>query len=452
MKRFFVLMIVGLFGTLFIFLAVMVPGFYLGFHRSSAGWVNGRERMVEETVTGEMLRAVRPDGSMDGARLSSSLDRLLPRSVSAAVYGADRQPVYIHDPPGPMGEGRGRHAAAEPSSLEPQPLKKDGKIIGYYAIGPVRFRTDALNSSFIGSMRRSVTISLLAAAAVALFFSFFFAKRVSGYTASVAGAIDRIAQGDLSVEIEERGPREIERIAESVKRLGKKLNREEKLRQQWAADIAHDLRTPLSALKSQLEGMSDGVLAPSRDRVERNLRELERIEILVNDLSELTRLESPEMRVQKGIVQGDVFVRELSERFAPDASGKGVDVTWEGDAKEFRGDENLLMRAASNFMTNAIRHTERGGSVNVRLTKDADTVVLKVSNTGERVPDDELERVFDRLYRGEYARKTPGSGLGLTIARKIAELHGGTVSIESTDKNGGGLTTVTMKIPAGPGV
>jgi two-component system sensor histidine kinase BaeS len=218
---------------------------------------------------------------------------------------------------------------------------------------------------------------------------------------------------------------------------------EETLRRQWAADIAHDLRTPIAALKSQFEGMIDGVLELTRDRIAKNSIELLRIETLINDLGELTRLESPEIRIHRESIDADLFFKELNNRFEHEFEKNRLSIMWEKGVDTFTGDEGLVLRAVSNFISNAIRHTPEGGKIRIAIDKNGKDYTISVFNSGEGIPREEIAKVFDRLYRGEYARKTPGSGLGLTISQKIAELHAGKVTIKSSNDHG---TTVEMRI------
>ncbi|GAH87301.1 unnamed protein product, partial [marine sediment metagenome] len=235
----------------------------------------------------------------------------------------------------------------------------------------------------------------------------------------------------------------------------------QELRRQWSQDIAHDLRTPISALKAQFEGMRDGVLDVSPSRIERNIREISRIEQLVADLEELMRLESPEMKLSMTEIWAQGFLDEMRERFSHEIERKNISFEGRSAVSSFTADEGLIHRAVANFISNAVRHTNRNGRITASIeslnyiesppstkslaAKDGEhSIVIRVSNTGEPIPEHERERVFDRLFRGEYSRNTPGSGLGLTIAGRIAELHGGTVTIKSQEKPG---TTVEMVIP-----
>jgi len=233
------------------------------------------------------------------------------------------------------------------------------------------------------------------------------------------------------VKIPEDGAEEIVVIARAANELARKLGREEAIRKQWAADVAHDLRTPIAAVRAQLEGMRDGVLSLTGERVGKNLDEILRIESLVDDLAELTRLESPEMKLRTVAVSAERFCRDLESRFEQDFRAKRITAEWGCGALTLFADEGLLLRAISNFITNAVRHTPEGGRIRVAFEEAAEGFAVRVFNTGEAIPKEEIERIFQRLYRGERSRMTPGAGLGLTISLKIAELHGGTVRVES---------------------
>ena len=290
-------------------------------------------------------------------------------------------------------------------------------------------------------MRKTVIISLAFAIVIAFIFSLIISKRLSTPAKVVSESINEIAQGNLSVRIPTKGVKEISLIAHSANELAAKLEQEESLRHQWASDIAHDLKTPVAALRSQLEGMADGVLDITKERIYRNLRELSRIETLVNDLGELTRLESPEMHIKVKKIDTETFLKDLKNRFSRQFEEKKITVEWNNRIETFKGDENLIQRAVSNIVSNAIRHTHENGKITVTVRSNRQRQLITVFNTGEGISKDEIKKVFDRLYRGEYARKAPGSGLGLTIAQKIAELHGGKVTISSKEGYG---TTVEM--------
>ena len=315
--------------------------------------------------------------------------------------------------------------------------------VGYYGIGTFGFGADRATERFLESMRKTVVFSLGSAVAIAILFSLFVSRMISKTARTVSDGIDEMAGGNLSISIPERGTQEISRIAKAANELAAKLAREEQIRRQWAADVSHDLKTPVAALRSQLEGMSDGVLETTAERIKRNLNELSRIEALVNDLGELTRLESPQTMVDPKRIDAGAFMDGLKDRFSPLMGKKGITAEWIQETDDFSGDEDLLMRALSNILSNAVRHTPAKGKITVALRTTENGYELSAHNTGEAISPEEIEKVFDRLYRGEYARNTPGSGLGLTIAKKIAQLHGGDAAVSSETGKG---TTVHIHI------
>lgn len=155
-------------------------------------------------------------------------------------------------------------------------------------------------------------------------------------------------------------------------------------------------------------------------------------------------LESPEKKLSRKEIKAQAVVDLLRDRFSFETSKKNIRFVGKTMIDTFAADQILIQRALTNFMSNAVRHAERDGTISVLIAKRDGSVTLTVSNTGELIPANEIDRVFDRLFRGEYARNTPGSGLGLTIAKKIAELHGGSISIRSQKNTG---TEVKMTIP-----
>jgi two-component system sensor histidine kinase BaeS len=450
MKRLFPILLVAFLLSLFGFLIILSAIFFSGFRRSATGWSSSARSSLEKTIEGEIRSLQYP---LSGERLKAFRNRLaeaLPEKIPLVVFDADMELIYrggsdLDWSPGRMHRmGRGRPMGM-PGMTEEGPVPVfDGSLLkGYYSLGHVGFGADRAASRFVDSMRRTMVTGVAAAFLLAVGVALVFTRKLSRSTESVAEGIDRISRGELNHRIDETRVREITIIAESANRLAEKLSQEENLRSQWAADIAHDLRTPITALKSQIEGMVDGVLDVSVPRMERNLRELERIERLVDDLAELTRLESPELRLNRERVTTARLIQELMGRFERQVREKSVALLWQDEVESMVVDESLAMRALSNLIDNAVRHTPDGGRIVVSLTRRRERIVVSVFNTGAEIPEKELDRVFDRLYRGEYARTSPGSGLGLTITARIAELHGGQMGIRNEPGKG---VTVIMQI------
>ena len=446
MRRLFYILLASLLLSLFLSLIVMVVTFRIGYVRSSRAWGDERGRLLEEDITGIIVDVLARDYEDKSLLLKERLDPILPPGASLIVYDEKKEVLYTYmGGRSPMrGHGRGMMMHMEEQDRLPiKPVRERGRTVGYYSLGVFGFGADRATSRFLESMRKTVFFSVVSAVIIALFFSLFVSRRLSGGAKTVSDGIKEMARGNLSVRIPEQGAQEISRIAESANELAGKLEREENIRRQWAADIDHDLKTPITALRSQLEGMSDGVLDLSRERIGKNLKELSRIEGLVTDLGELTRLESPRMQIKTKRIDAGSFFSELNDRFQLQFQEKQIDVEWKKEADSFKGDESLIGRAMSNIISNAVRHTPAGGRITVGIRREEKSCLFTVFNTGRAISKEEISKVFDRLYRGEYARITPGTGLGLTIAKKIAQLHGGDVRISSEEGSG---TTVELRI------
>ena len=246
---------------------------------------------------------------------------------------------------------------------------------------------------------------------------------------------DYISSPDLmKKDVAALGVNEFDRILDSVKKLKSRLLHEETLRRQWMQDISHDLRTPLTAVKMQVEGMNDGVLEATGERFAALYSELTLIEKLVWNLQDLSRFESPEMKISPADVNAWKFADDVSSRFSLLAEKKRIKFTIKKNCAEdfdFKADPLLLMRCVSNLLQNAFQYTAEGGEVSLCVEEQSENrVKISVINTGA-ISEEDIPHVFDRLYRGDRSRSTAGSGLGLSIAQAIAKLHGGKIEVRN---------------------
>ena len=405
MNRLFVRTLATILSAVLILVALLAALTILGLQRSIDEWDKTRSNQLKTLAT-QILRD---------------------RPAEVTVPGND--PLFVYDANGNLVFSNRRQGARPRTAGEPHPILVDGRLLGSYQVGNQTFRNDKANTRFLESLDRSLWLALALSLAVAVVSALFFSRRLSAPAVRMASALDRITRGDLATEVPPEGAREIAMIGDSANRLRMQLQREQDLRRQWVQDVAHDLRTPVAALWAQLEAMRDGVLTVSTERFDKVMREVGRVRELVADLEELMRLESPETRVSVKSLDIRDLVEEIRDRFAHILNEKKIQFRAEVPTVKILADPRLIQRAVSNFLANAVRHCPEGGSVAVTVELREDAVHLCVMNSGDPIPPQDLDRVFDRLFRGERARNTAGSGLGLTIARRIAQLHGGDVSI-----------------------
>ena len=254
-------------------------------------------------------------------------------------------------------------------------------------------------------------------------------------------ATRRLAAGDFTARATVHGLDEIARLGRDLNALAATLEGNEQARRRWVADIAHELRTPITLLRAELEALQDGVRTLDRAAVDALHADVLRLGRLVGDLHELsvTDLGALSYRMR------DTDLRELLaadlDAFRPRFQTAGLRLNLEDRAPApliLSGDPDRLSQAIRNLLGNSLQYTDPGGGLTVSLGRDAGRVILDFQDTAPGVPAADLPRLFDRLYRveGSRSRHTGGSGLGLAIAKNVVEAHGGTISAAAAPAGG----------------
>ncbi len=317
------------------------------------------------------------------------------------------------------------------------------------AIGSLRMRT--IESA--GLLRQKETtfkqrgqsfliISFLIAGGGALFLSIVFSMFLTVPLKRLKRAAVAVAGGDLDVRVKIHSRDEVGRLMETFNHMVESLKREEDLRRHLTQNIAHELRTPLSVMRSHLEALADGVIEDTDEAIKTLSSELRRLINLVEGIEDITKAEASffkkpeyeevELRgFLEGIVQG---MRPLFQR-----KGLELAITGSGELTAMADPEKLEI-VIRNVVTNALWHTERGGAY-MDYGKEDEDFFITVADTGRGIPEAEIPKVFKRFYKGEGSE---GIGLGLSIAREILELMGGKITVESPPGKG---ATFRIKLP-----
>ncbi|WP_298402763.1 ATP-binding protein [uncultured Chloroflexus sp.] len=286
-------------------------------------------------------------------------------------------------------------------------------------------------------------IVLLAIAAI-------FSRRISAPLRQISAAAHAIADGDHSSRVKPANVRELAELAESFNRMAAALQQADQQRRQLTADIAHELRTPLSIIKGQLEGIQDGVYEADAGQIEALLAEVALLERLINDLHLLALADAGQLPLYRETVAPTMLVNEAVRSFAQSAAERAIQLS-AGSADglpDIEVDPQRIAQVLGNLISNALRHTPAGGVVRVTVAADPDGIVFSVTDTGPGINPADLPHIFDRFYRADRARtrSSGGAGLGLAIARRLVEAHGGQIWAESELGRG---TTVRFRLPAG---
>lgn len=292
----------------------------------------------------------------------------------------------------------------------------------------------AAEQTFVASVDRSVYIGAIAAVLIATLVAVLLARYLSRPIQTLEAAAEGLAGGDLAQRVEPAGPTEVAALGDAFNRMADSLEEAEVLRRRLVADVAHELRNPIAAARVHAEGMAEGILPATQSRFDALVGDLGHLSILVNDLQQLAIAEAGQLRYEMAPVDLSALVSREALHAAESApaslhiSANGVhSPVW------IEGDDLRLSEVLRNLLSNAIRHTSEG-SIVVSVTAQTDgRVEVRVADTGEGIPTEDLPYVFERFYRADAARAsdTGGAGLGLAIARRIVEDHGGEVFAES---------------------
>ena len=273
-------------------------------------------------------------------------------------------------------------------------------------------------------------------------------RRIAAPVADIVGAAERIARRDYRVRVNEpaSGPRWVSDTARAFNAMASELDAQDVARRHLMADIAHELRTPLAVVQARLEGVIDGVYPASPEELQGLLENTRVLSRLVEDLRTLASAESGALALAKEPTDILALADDVASSLADRAKDAGVTLRIDSDSAtdlELIAIDPIRVREVLlNLVSNALRYTPRDGQVTIRIAALTGAVRIEVVDTGAGIPADELPRVFDRFYKGA---GSTGSGLGLTIARRLVEAHGGTLCAESQPGAG---TTMTVSLPA----
>lgn len=406
----------------------------IGYKTSVSNWSDQKQEEITVNLSRDIAASYKKYSRFVPNELRDITDKYLPGNIQLILLNSDRELVMVR-----RGRASGYVVRLQTGTMPADRvffIRSDSETIGIMYMDKIDFQFDRANQQLEESLQISFFAAVISSVLIIFLVSFLLAKNLSRPAAEIARGIKKIARGEYQIRIREKGPEEIMQIARSVNDLGSQLQNEAEIRHQWTQDIAHDLRTPVAAVKSQIEGILDRVLPLDFKHMEKINREMLRIEKLVNDLGELTRLESPEIRLKKNSVGLDILFDSVLESFRIFISNKQLEIRKKIIFKKIRADNDLLFRVVQNIISNAVAYTPKKGLIRIKAIKKKNAVLVSVFNSGPGISMQEQEKLFSRLYRGEYARNTPGSGLGLTIAKKIIELHKGNIYIKSRRNTG----------------
>jgi signal transduction histidine kinase len=302
--------------------------------------------------------------------------------------------------------------------------------------------------AFLARVNQAIVFGALGATVIALVLGILLARAISQPVRELTDGTQRVASGELGYQVPVRTKDEIGELAVSFNHMSADLATSNQLRRQMTADIAHELRTPLSIILGYTEALSDGKLHGKPAIYDAMYGEAQLLNHLVDDLRTLSLADAGELTLNRSLIPAGECIERTAASHAELAAQRGIrlDVQIAPDLPLIQVDRERVAQVLTNLVSNALRYTPDAGVITLSAATEDDRVLLRVADTGPGIAPEHLPHVFQRFYRADASRPANGeSGLGLAIAKSLVEAQGGTIRVESVPGQG---ATFTVALPA----
>jgi two-component system sensor histidine kinase BaeS len=400
--------------------------------------VSGQQQVLTRAVAVAAASAWERNNTWDGADLSPVLD--LTASVGADVQVRDTKGHVIRSSP-----GFGRlQSALERDTVVVAGGRHVGQVIVRFTGTGLRGADETLRADLWRAIAGAAGLAALVALLVALGIS----RRITSPVARLIGVARATGSGDRTARAGDvRGPGELRDLAIAFDQMADSLARQETVRRNLVADVAHELRTPIAVLQASHEALLDGVTEPTPAQLTSLRDEVLRLARMVDGLQRLASAEAAALQLT--LVPCDLAAIAAAAADSLSATFDAADISVERRLAEVQimGDQGRLHEVIVNLLTNAVKFTPAGGRVAVETGPDGSWAVLRVCDTGQGIPPDELPRIFERFFRGQGASGVAGSGIGLAVVSELVHAHHGDLDVTSEPGKG---TQVTVTLPRAP--
>jgi signal transduction histidine kinase len=374
-----------------------------------------------------------------GVSMPAMSRRSSPPGGQLDVTLADADGRIVYDSTG-RAEGRRLTSGARAQAL-PITQADDGEVIGYLLLSlPSDLdRLGQLEQQFLDRTRSILVIGAALAVGLALIMGVLLSRSLTAPLRRLATAVRAVAAGDLDQRVQVEGSSEMEEVALAFNEMTSALGSSEQQRQNMVADVAHELRTPLSVVQGSLRAILDDVYPLEKAEISRLYDETRLLNRLVDDLRELALADAGRLHLHLRPVDAAQVVQFTIESLslAAEAQEVGLITQIPTDLPTVQADPDRMAQVLRNLLVNALRHTPSGGSITVSAAPAKDAVEIAVADTGEGIAGEDLSHVFERFWRADPSRtRTGGSGLGLSVAQSLVEAQGGRIWAESTPGRG----------------
>jgi signal transduction histidine kinase len=302
--------------------------------------------------------------------------------------------------------------------------------------------------SFLSAVNRAALLAAVTAGGFALVMGTLLFLRITRPLRQLQQAAQTVAAGDLEARVRITSKDELGAVGQAFNQMAARLDEQQRLRKQMVADIAHELRTPISVMQGTLEAMLDGVLQPDPAELRDLHGETRRLARLIEDLRTLSLADAGQLTLERRPVNPAALIERVVGRMAPLAESRQIALATAINEPllSIEADEDRLAQVLTNLIDNALRYTPSGGHVRVQARQADGALHVAVADDGPGIAAEDAPYVFERFWRGDRSRSRHGggSGIGLAIAKHLVEMHGGTIGVESEVGKG---STFRVRLP-----
>lgn len=395
------------------------------YYQTTGSWVGVSNDITFLRVIPPMQPSGGPDNSTGGSPFT--------------LVGPDRMVVYSNQPY-EVGQTISKNSLTGAITLQ-----TNNQNIGWLILTPIQrnFTPNTPEGNFLRNVNNATLLSALVAVLLAVVLGGLLAFTMTSSLRDLTDATVEIARGRFGKQVKVRSKDEIGKLAESFNQMSLDLAQATKTRLQMTADIAHDLRSPLSVITGYAEALSDNKLPGNQEVYNILLQETKHLDRLVDDLRLLSLADTGELPLNFQPTPPKVLLERMVARHMVAANQHHIDLQMQSvnDLPQVNVDVERMSQVLDNLIVNAFRYTPEGGMVLLSTALNSGFIQIKVKDTGKGISPEDLPHIFDRFYRSDKSRQHNGeSGLGLAIAKSIVEAHNGKISVESTPGEGAEFT------------
>ncbi|WP_188453320.1 sensor histidine kinase [Virgibacillus oceani] len=329
------------------------------------------------------------------------------------------------------------------------PLKINGKTIGTFIAYPNKSATvSRLEQQFVQSVNLSILFGFLFGGLITLMIGYFLSKKITRPLSQLVSGIGHVSKGNTKFRVTIDSKDEFKQLGDAFNQMTDTLERTERIRKSLVADVAHELRTPLSIIRAKLESIQTGALEATEEVILRVSDEVYRLSRLVNDLQQLSLAEARTLPLKKEPTEVNEFIETIISQFQWFAEEKNITLHLNKISTDLflEIDRDRITQVIVNLLGNAIRYSPENGTVTINVKVEGRSAIISFQDTGTGIEQENIPFIFERFYRADESRKRDkgGVGLGLSIAKGFVEVHGGTIKVKSVIGEG---TTFEISLP-----